>query len=313
MRISFSLLLISSLALPIIAREGDWALKIGVSYRELGDIDMKSYDFVSSDPLLQNSEYINGARRLVEGSGYETFVLDNSLLIQNNGLGDVSLDRILASSNDSATLNAEAGVSIGMEHVLSEVGESEIAVDLTLNYTGTDTKVNRKGNPATDLFTATRPAAPGGEVHSASAAGPNSIHEDNPHTTAGTSTLELDVDVLTLGLGMKAIYDADFFRLTAGAGPTVNLAYTQTQQADTVTWLHDGSPLYSTPGDGNSDESFDILLGGYVNVAAEMVFDARWGLGAEYRYDHTFGQAETDHVEADLDGSSGSFFLFMRY
>ena len=311
MRISFSLLLISSLALPIIAREGDWALKIGVSYRELGDIDMKSYDFVNPNPLLQNSDYINGERVPVPDSGHATLVLDNSLYVQYN-VGGVSLDRISASGDDSGTLNAEAGVSIGMEHVLSEVGESEIAVDLTLNYTGTDSKIKRMGVVASDLFTATAAPSDNGDVHLVSVPATESV-EKGTKTTEGTSTFELDVDVLTLGLGMKAIYDADFFRLTAGAGPTVNLAYTQTQQSDTVNWLHDGSELYSTSGDGNSDESFDILLGGYVNVAAEMVFDARWGLGAEYRYDHTFGQAETDHVEADLDGSSGSFFLFMRY
>ncbi|HAR65950.1 MAG TPA: hypothetical protein DCR55_07035 [Lentisphaeria bacterium] len=300
--------MISCLAFPLTAREGDWALKIGVSYRELGDIDMKSYDF--TNPLLGTSEYVNGAANYLDIQD-NTLILDNSLNVQNDGVGGVSLDRVSASGNQSETLSSEAGVTLSMEHVLSEVGESEIAVELSLNYTGTNTKANRAGTTTSDRYTPTsNNGSTGAFVHPNSSLGATGEGAGRA-TTEGMSKFELDVDVLTLGLGMKAIYDADFFRLTAGGGPTVNLAFTQTQQSDTVTWLNDGSELYSTTGD--DDESFDVLFGGYVNLAAEMVFDAQWGVGAEYRYDYTFGQAETDHVEADLDGSSGNFFLFMRY
>lgn len=301
MRLTLAFVLLLA-AIGTQAREGDWSLRIGVSYRYLGDIDLKDLDF--QNPTL-GGEYVNGATDYL-GVPDNTLVLDNSLGAQNNGVGEVTLDKISADSSGE-NLDSDVGISIGLEHVLSEVGESEIGIELALNYTGTDINFSTEGETRTDRFDDASAPSPGAFVHDSSPI----IAGGGAATVAGLRSFEMELDTLTLSMGMKAIYDADYFRLTAGAGPSVNFAYTKSSVREAVSWLSDGSELYSTQAE--SDESFDVLFGGYFNLGAEVVFDAQWGVGAEYRYDYTLGKVETEQVEAELDGSSGQLFLFYRY
>lgn len=315
-------LLLASLAvfgilLPASAtEEGAWSYRLGVSYRDVGEVDVEDVHF--SNPSLSglNGGYATGATHFTATDN--TFVLDNSLNVQN-AVGGVSLDKLTARSG-SQDLGQETGFIFTAEKGLNSVGNSRVALDLSVSYHNADESSNSSASVVSDRYTpAVAPttgsgsaAAPNPAVHPGSTIGVGGAGAGVAHS-AGLLNFDMEMDLVTFGAGLKGIYDADHFRLSVGAGPTLSIANIETDVVETATWTkgtHNGSNIYR---DERNDDSLDLIFGGYLSLGAEIRVNEAIGLGAEWRYDHAFGDAGTDHADVDVSGQSGQFFLILNY
>jgi hypothetical protein len=303
--------------LPVSAtEEGAWSYRLGVSYRDIGDVDVEDMQF--SNPTLSglNGGYVNGATHFQVTD--DTFILDNTLNVQND-IGGVSLDK-LSTNTGSQDLGQETGFIFTAEKGLNSVGNSRVALDLSVSYHNAEESsdsaasvVSDRYSPAVAPATGSGPAsAPNPTVHPGSTIGVGGAGV-GVASTAGMLNFDMEMDLFTFGAGLKGIYDADSFRLSVGAGPTISVSNIETDVVESATWskgANSGSDLYR---DERSDDSLDLIFGGYLSLGAEVRLSEAVGLGAEWRYDHAFGDAGTDHADVDVSGQSGQFFLILNY
>ena len=301
-------LLAGSLFTAVATEEGSWSYRLGVSYRDIGEVDVDDIQFSNTLPALDGSDYVNGAAHF-NGVTDDTLVLDNT---GQYDVGGVSLDRHTTNSG-SEDLGQEAGFIFTAEKGLNSVGNSRVALDLSVSYHAADESSNISSNVVSDRFS---PPGFGPSIGSA-------VHPGNTigvggagtgvATTAGALKFDMEMDLFTFGAGLKGIYDADSFRLSVGAGPTLTVANIESDVTESVEWIsgpNAGSDLYR---DERSDDALELIFGGYLSLGAEVRLNEAVGLGAEWRYDHAFQDAGTDHADVDVSGSSGQLFLILNY
>jgi hypothetical protein len=309
-------LLLASLAalgilLPATAtEEGAWSYRLGVSYRDIGDVDVDDVQFSNTNPLLSGSPYVNGNIHH-GGTTDNTLVLDNTSSGQFD-VGGVSLDKH-SSQSGSEGLGQQAGFIFTAEKGLNSVGNSRVALDLSVSYHNADESSDTSSTVVSDRFSPSGvgPTA-GSAVHPGSTIGVAGAGA-GVATTSGMLNFDMEMDLFTFGAGLKGIYDADAFRLSVGAGPTLSVANIETDVIETATWTSGasvGSDIYRYE---RSDDALELIFGGYLSLGAEVRLSEAVGFGAEWRYDHAFEEVGTDHAGVDVSGQSGQFFLILNY
>ena len=127
--------------------------------------------------------------------------------------------------------------------------------------------------------------------------------------------LEIDADIFVLDAGLKASASPmDNLRCYAAGGPSVSIADIETARTESGEW----PAMAGTTDTGgyqlkHSDGGTEFLPGGYIAAGVEYDFTEHFGIAAEYRYDHVFDSAGTDHAEIDLSGSSGLLKAFCNF
>jgi hypothetical protein len=300
-------LVAGSLLTAFATEEGAWSYRLGVSYRDIGEVDVEDMQFSNPLPVLDGSDYVNGKAH--HGGTDNTLVLDNTGQFD---VGGVSLDRHTTNTG-SEDLGQEAGFIFTAEKGLNAVGNSRVALELSVSYHAADESSNTSSDVVSDRYSPSGfgPSS-GSAVYPGSTIGVGGAGA-GVATTAGSLKFDMEMDLFTFGAGLKGIYDADKFRLSVGAGPTVSVANIETDVTESVEWTggpNSGSNLYR---DERNDDALELIFGGYLSLGAEVRINEAIGLGAEWRYDHAFEDVGTDHADADVSGQSGQFFLILNY
>jgi hypothetical protein len=289
--------------------ETQWRLSLGVNYRDFGRVEAKRLTL--SNPGLAGG-YVNGQADF--GGAGLTLVLDNRATVaggQNTGLpanNTLALDRA-AFGGDDTSLDQDLGRVIeGQMRLLSK---SPVNLDLCLNLTtaGGDSRDRFRADVTTDNWREPAPVV-GVAAARTPAVHPGTLPPLAPGggvaTTNGVAEYSIEVDAYTLGLGLKGAYVLGPVVLQLGLGPTLTLAELDARVDEVVRWNADGQVVYRRQA---SDDTTQVIVGGYLSLGLAYAITERWGVAAEFRYDALTRDLESTYADVSLDGPSGQLKL----
>lgn len=278
-----------------------WQLKLGYSYRSLGDIDLQA----AAQPA---SNYINGS--VIEIGGGITELTANDVSQFNDpinpnqvtyaSLGAVGRVTEDSESADGAMISAEFplmqmdnGNTLNLELSFQALSaEVEATSATTFNYSGFDLG-------ATNFVQ-------NGDIWEASVNTVDLTPLVNPvgNGLTGSTRVGLDLDLYVLSAGVT--YGADFngWSMGFGAGATANFVSSDLTVNTTVANV-------GSFNDSNSED--EVLMGAYVSAYANVDLTESVFAGVVFRYDEVFENHENESVEADLTGSSSTVYVGMRF
>jgi opacity protein-like surface antigen len=309
----------------------EWRFSVGANYRSFDNIDFKTVKF--RNPTNANfTEYVNGS--FVDDQGIARFLLvhdsiqapDHFIADEVPGPpqpdGNITLDRILF-AGDKKELDGDYGLIIGASRIL-ETSDPDIQwqVDLTLGVINSVQSELFNGVATTDtrrVFDAfVNPVT--FEVLADSDDVEAPVSTTGEDMTNGLLNYHLDIDMVTLGLGISGLIKDEKMGFVFGAGPSVTYAELDVKKIETVTWgaapavtaagVAPGTNIY-TARRGTSDR--DYVFGFYLNMGVQYDLTERIALGLTYRFDYTIDEATTDLANVDLEGSSGELKLIYSF
>lgn len=338
---------LAAMMLPLSVGAEGWALSLGVTNRSLDDVELKAVNFRSDNAAY--GAYVNGAYQDL-GPGAHTLTIDD-LGDQAVGVdvpgtvgpvitgGGVNLDKFVTGSMDSAAASDARGVVLGLRRAFGgDSEEIEWGLDLSLvflqpgvrdtldptvltdsygvdssgavpNYwspdgSGWDITQNPNGGTFDDVGstipitpTATNQPNPGGPA--------------NPGSTTGTLVYDIDMNLLTLGLGVSGAWRAGKLSLNLGAGPTLTIADVDGRVTERAVWTGSGDDVYAPRRHRNTTVQAEV--GAYGAIGLTFQINQSVGLTAEYRYDYVIDDLQTRYADFDLKGASGQLKLVFSF
>ena len=301
-------LVVGMLGSSVWAQGEGWRFSAGAAYRSFGDIDVG--DLGLSHP---SGNFANGA--YADDENYS--ILDESQLEpggwSDSGQGfytrNATFDSIRTASADEDADEAFGGVLEASRPM--QVRGTELELVLGFGYFQSDTGLSAETGDglAIDTLTGmlTSPFDPGADepdtpyTVEGGAGYPLSEPTDmgGTATTAASVDMDAELNLLVLSAGLRKAFEAGKVSLSLGAGPTLNIADFDTSVDQTVTWLDDGSEVYSAH---DGDNALDVKVGLYAAAGVDCKLTDQCTASLQARYDTVFGNPETDHAEISLDG-----------
>lgn len=117
---------------------------------------------------------------------------------------------------------------------------------------------------------------------------------------------KFDLDLYVFDLGLQARATIKRINVTLALGPTLSIVDAESSQTQQASWLAQGPGLPAgSSNQKTSDSEFDYLFGAYGALGVTLDITKSWSIGVECRYDYVHDDAGTDQVKMDLSGFSG--------
>lgn len=275
-----------STASTIPADSPNWKMTLGVSFRQMGEFDFKSFS-------LNNGEYFDGTF-----DGTNVTVVDNQDQVNPNG--GPAHDNLVSlhkggSYGGSEDGDDEAGIIIGASKVIGYGKNWTYDLDLSLGIFSTTLDTNQAGDYTTDVFGT---GVGSGNTFPVNGSGPiDGAIGGNPADIRNSYDIEMDAYVFSMGLGARMLMGPVELKLSGG--PTVSIVDYDFSRVSSVHYSQ--ADTYS---ESASDSGIDIILGAYVGADVLYPINEQWTIGAGLRYDFTLYDLETKVADVDLSGSS---------
>lgn len=281
------------------AEGNPWTLRLGASYRDFDDIEIKTGKF-------NNWGQPNNA----------PFGVQNVTTVVGNPLNaPVILDYVRAKDSSDRIDSSDKWAPIigfGYEMTAKEktLGLSLVGNFQYYNFGASSSASGRVGAPGT--FTVEQyqhwwvdTNSPADYVPDTLTPGVKLLGPQLPGTSFSVRS-KFDVDLYVLDLGIQARATLKQFNITLAFGPTLTITDAESSQRQSASWLAQGPGLPAgSYGRKTSDSDLEFLPGAYGAIGVIWDMSASWSLGVECRYDYVSGDAGTDQVKIDLSSFSG--------
>ena len=303
----------------------DWVHSVGVNYRTFGDVDFKRFAFASSFP---DSPYVNGAivgkasfSEVTVVNGFEQQIpgatdlyisdgVPNPVLTGGTNLtSQIGLDSIEFTGGNEE-LDKELGYMFQASRLLDDVSDIEWNLDITLGFVSTDASTSLSARSDSNSFEIDDPIPLDNQTIIADL----QLLVQDPDTSpgqglaVGNAAFDVDLDMLTIGVGIGGVMRNDTFGFTFGFGPTFSIADAQLKISQQV---NQGGASVSTI--VQRDDGDDFIFGLYASLGLQVDVSDTIGLGVGYRYDFAFSDLDTRLTEIEVDGSSLELKVLFTY
>ena len=322
-KLSLCVVVLLGQALFMSASADDWKLGLGISYRKFDDIEFKSRVIRRSQ--FPTSNYTNFFVDEGDATGQTYDIMD----VGSQGQGVLNLgapfDPVAVIAADSATWQggdeseSEPGFVLSAEKRLWSDERFSLSLDLSLSYFNLSTSVGASAGPGgaagfsvssddfyqsigapQPLVDATRTAV----TTAPAVVGAAAALRDAQISLRST----LDMDMLVLGVGLKAGVEFKRVSLCMAAGPALSIADVETSYRQRIT---SGGGATDVLDDDDGETA--VRPGLYAACGIGVQLTERLGLSALYRYDDVSNDSSTDHANVDLSGSSAEIKLTIAF
>ena len=281
------------------AEDNPWTLRLGVSYRDFDDLEIKTGNF-------SNLGQANNA----------PFGVQNVTTVVGNPLNaPVILDYVrVKDASDGIDSSDKWAPIIGFGYELTPA-EKTLGLSLVgnfqyYNFGASSSASGRVGAPGS--FTVEQyqhwwvdTDSPPDFVPDTLTPGVLLVGPQLPGTSFSVRS-KFDMDLYVFDLGVQARATLKRFNITLALGPTLTIADAESSLSQQASWLAQGPGLpASSYRRKNSDSDLEFLPGAYGAIGVIWDMSEAWSLGLECRYDYVSGDAGTDQVKMDLSSFSG--------
>ncbi len=298
---------VAILASAVWAEGSPWALRLGVSYRDFDDIEIKSKAF-----------------RNWGQSDNAPFGVQNVTTVVGNPLdAPVILDYVRAKGGSDGIDNSDKWAPIlGFEYELNSPKEwFGLSLVGNFQYYQFDAGLSASGAVgAPGRFTVEQYQHWWVDTNSPANFIPDTLTPGVPlvgPSLLGTSfsvRSKFDLDLYVFDLGIQAKTTVKQVSFTLALGPTLTIADAESSQSQSASWLAQGPGLPAgSYARKTSDSELELLVGAYGALGVTWDMSASWSLGAECRYDYVSSDAGTDQVDLDLSSFSGIARLAYKF
>lgn len=269
------------------ADKADWKLSLGYVYRSFGDIDFKSFDFNQPPGGFVDGSFDdtnnNGVPDTISWPGTTNPALGATPKLHKDvhfGGRDEEAD---------TTGGFELRAMAQDENALLGWDLSLVGIDQSM-HTGIRGITARQG--AKPVF----PVPP-----------PEGVLIVTPNHDVGFVDYDIDLTLLTYGIGLTKDFECKNWYVRGGAGPTLSLVNHDTTRSEGIDYQTANGRVVVNQ---QRDDELDYKFGAYVRVGAGLLVRENVSVEVGARYDY-IDEVDGDLVDLDLSGLSGNVsFVF---
>lgn len=291
------------------AENTPWHISVGANYRAFEGFELNAFDFA---PGADN--FINGAVTDV-GAGNYGYTVENSV----NQIDNVALNRVeyqnarLDGSNEN--LQDAPGAVLRFSRPLLRRSGAVFALELSLatafvndDLTAYASTTNIQFDISPNIWPSQGGAGggPAPNVTSQTYSVYNRSQITSPISDVDARVnYRFNMDLYTLGVGLKARKNIGPVAFALGGGPTVSIIPYDAERRSIAAWSGDGTTFFTR----RDDADRDVAAHGGIYARAGLQWSAteRVAIGAAVRYDWIPQNMNTDFASFDLSGLSALF------
>lgn len=289
------------------AENSPWALRLGVTYRDFDDIEVKGGAFQNWGQADTPPFGVQNVTTLVGNPLDAPVILDYVSASEGSGKIDSSdkWSPIIGFSYELPPQREWLGLSLVGNFQFYRFGASSSASG-AVGAPGSFT-VEQYQHWWVDTD------SPADNVPDFVTPGVRLLGPSLPGTTFAVRS-KFDMDLYVFDLGVQARATMKRLNVTIALGPTLSIADAESSQSQYASWRAQGPGLpASSATHKTSDSDLEFLFGAYGAVGLTWDITKSLSIGVECRYDYVSDDAGTDQVKMDLSSVSGILRLAYQF
>lgn len=293
-----------ALAGTVALADDNWQLSLGISYRQVGDLDLSSVAFSNSG--YNGSAFVTGFLVSELGGVFSNLTdpaiqLDSADPLNPVGGDTLALHKITFAGG-SEDMDDAPGLELNARRSIFATGETPWNLNLSMVWFGADLSTSMEVSGVTYTGTLILPIIVG-------------PMNPDPTTTLpgviGILDFDFDLDAWTFGAGIGPEFALSNGSISLEIGPSITIVDYNASCEQSAFW-DNGAGQIAGVDSKESDDGVDFLFGLYIAASYAYDFTEQAGVELGARYDF-IEDLDTDVATMEMSGFSLTGRLFYRF